>query len=100
MPFARRALDVEILTQPGDLAGNPPGIPGVPEPRVVYHRAEHVHIGGLSLQIDRQFLQARAAGVLVAPCIVEGAQQRRRAGRVDDGAELTDTIREYVLPPL
>ena len=71
----------------------------MPEPRVVHHRAEDVDVGGLRLEIDRQLLEPRAIHVLVAPRVVEGAQQRRRARGVDDGAELTDPVGEDIQPP-
>ncbi len=71
----------------------------MPEPRVIRHRAEDVDVGGLRFEIDGELLEAGAPVVVVAPRVVERAEQRARACRVPDVAELPHPVGEHAKAP-
>ncbi|MCK7523870.1 MAG: hypothetical protein MZV64_42745 [Ignavibacteriales bacterium] len=98
-PLAGRPADAEVLAEPGHLARDPRRVAGMSETRVIRHRAEHVDVGGLRLQIDGELVEARAVQVGVAPGVVKRAEQRARARGVPDVAEFPHPVGEHIQPP-
>ncbi len=100
MPLAGHARNAQVPAEPGHLPGDPRRVVGMPETRVVGHGAEDVDVGGLRAQVDGEFLEARAAEVLVAPGIVEGPEQRRgpRASRMVRNSR-TQSVKHVHPPP-
>jgi hypothetical protein len=97
--FARHSPYAEVFAEPGRLSGDPGGVLGVAEARVIGHRAEHVDEPALRAQVDGELLAQRTLALVVRPRAVERAEQRLRSRLVDDAAELAHPVREDAAPP-